>query len=385
MGIGSCNRFTTHSREKLLTVKHRCVNCLPKVKGLAGPFCRKTKFFYGFDRSKNWGAKLPKDPLTTAIRSLAVLIAATVVVMFTVRVWPENPAAQAESTITFSNLKFAGLLTQQTEVGRDCMRGCHNAIVESFVQTTHGKSARFLNDSRAANCATCHGNSDKHAENSSPTRSAPGTTNPAKATATAANESCLQCHSRDTTHFDWKGSKHDRSDISCVSCHSVHHFKSPENMLVNFTVEDTCLRCHKEIRKALFQRSTHLFRTENRVMKVSCTSCHNPHGGEGRKMLVGRTTNDTCYECHAEKRGPLLFEHPPVQENCLTCHNSHGSNNISLLIRRSHQLCQQCHIHLLPRHSTVAGFDVFTFNRGCVNCHSQIHGSNHPAGKTFTR
>ena len=35
--------------------------------------------------------------------------------------------------------------------------------------------------------------------------------------------------------------------------------------------------------------------------------------------------------------------------------------------------------------ATVAGFDVFTFNRGCVNCHSQIHGSNHPSGRTFTR
>jgi len=25
------------------------------------------------------------------------------------------------------------------------------------------------------------------------------------------------------------------------------------------------------------------------------------------------------------------------------------------------------------------------FDRGCVNCHSQIHGSNHPAGMRFLR
>jgi hypothetical protein len=33
----------------------------------------------------------------------------------------------------------------------------------------------------------------------------------------------------------------------------------------------------------------------------------------------------------------------------------------------------------------VAGFDVFTYNKGCVNCHTQIHGSNHPSGRAFTR
>ena len=34
---------------------------------------------------------------------------------------------------------------------------------------------------------------------------------------------------------------------------------------------------------------------------------------------------------------------------------------------------------------TVAGFDIFTFNKGCVNCHTQVHGSNHPAGKALAR
>lgn len=287
---------------------------------------------------------------------------------------------------------------QQTVVGRDC-RQCHQAIVESFALAIHGKSAKFLTDSRAAKCEICHANSEKHAETSTRTTSRGDVVNPAKLGSEQANETCLNCHSMDRSHFNWQGGKHDRSDMSCLSCHSNHHAKSAENMLTGFTVEETCLRCHKEIRKAIFQRSTHLFRTENSVatdrrqvlstepigMKVNCTSCHNPHGGEGRKMLVDRTTNGVCYQCHAEKRGPLLWEHPPVQENCLTCHNPHGSNNVSLLTRRTHQLCQQCHIHLLPRHSTVAGFDVFTFNRSCTNCHSQIHGSNHPAGKTFTR
>lgn len=289
------------------------------------------------------------------------------------------------------------------------MQGCHNAIVESFVEETHGKSAKFLHDSRAANCDVCHANSEKHAESSSRTRKGGDVVNPANLTASLASESCLQCHSGDRYLSDWRGGKHDRGDMSCLSCHSVHHTKLPHwasagrqraladqtpdliavkssgSMLSSLTVEETCFRCHAEKRKALFQRSTHLIRTESRMMKVGCATCHNPHGGEGRRMLQGSTVNDTCFQCHAEKRGPLLWEHAPVQENCLTCHTPHGSNNVALLTKRSHHLCQQCHINLLARHETVAGFDVFTFNKACVNCHTQIHGSNHPSGRAFTR
>ncbi len=343
---------------------------------------------------------MPKDRVISLpmIRAVALSTVAVVFCLFLAWVIPSGPHAQAISTGPSDQAQSTRPTAQQNVVGRDC-RQCHQAVIDSFALEVHGKSAKFLTDTRGAKCEVCHSNSDKHAETSTRTVSRGDVGNPAKMAAAQTNETCLQCHSMDRSHFNWQGGKHDRSDMSCLSCHSNHHAKSTENMLAGFTVEETCLRCHKEIRKALFQRSTHLFRTENWVptdrrqvlrtepigLKVNCTSCHNPHGGEGRKMLLGRTTNDVCYECHAEKRGPLLWEHPPVEENCLTCHNPHGSNNISLLSRRTHQLCQQCHIHLLPRHSTVAGFDVFTFNRGCVNCHSQIHGSNHPAGKTFTR
>ena len=294
-------------------------------------------------------------------------------------------------------------------IGRQCQQ-CHTLEVESFPQNIHGKSAKFLKDDRAADCLVCHKNGEKHAETSSRTKTGEDPGNPAKMPAARANETCLQCHDRDRYLFDWKGGKHDRNDMSCMSCHGVHHIKFsegiaasrkraemegqtlglrdtmvPDNMLVSLTVEETCFRCHTDKRKSMFQRSTHLFRTENHSMKVNCVSCHNPHGGEGRKMLQAASTNQLCYQCHAEKRGPFLWEHDPVQEDCSTCHTPHGSNNISLLTKRSHQLCQQCHVNMLPRHSTVAGFDVFTFNRGCVNCHSQIHGSNHPSGRTFTR
>jgi hypothetical protein len=53
-------------------------------------------------------------------------------------------------------------------------------------------------------------------------------------------------------------------------------------------------------------------------------------------------------------------------------------------------LCQRCHIG--TRHpSTIydgnqlAAGSNRLIGRGCVNCHSQIHGSNSPAGNAFLR
>ena len=354
-------------------------------------------------------------PGTQRIFILSLLALSTLVGVCLFSTVRQGAKAQSAQTTT------AQQSPQQKTIGRDC-RQCHQVIVSAFALDAHGKSGKFLSDSRASVCESCHGNSDKHAENSSRTKSAEGTINPSKIAGRELNQTCLTCHSMDRTHFNWNGGKHDRADMSCLSCHSIHHKtmmdrfaanltdktgpelaeilngRLPEKDLLNFTVEDTCLRCHGEIRKALFQRSTHLFRSETWTdgrltrrndqtvgLKVTCTSCHDPHGGEGKRMLVAHSTNEVCYACHAEKRGPLLWEHPPVQENCLTCHATHGSNNEKLLTRRTHQLCQQCHVNLLPRHQTAAGFDIFTFNRSCMNCHTNIHGSNHPSGRAFTR
>lgn len=281
-------------------------------------------------------------------------------------------------------------------VGANC-KGCHSAVVASFQSEIHGKSAKFSEGHMAASCDSCHGNTDKHVEIiSARDRVSPvagkqvvfnGEGEVTRISPAEVNQSCLKCHSQDRSHENWYGGEHDRANVSCISCHSVHNSQSPEGMLSRPNVEDSCMSCHTSVRKAVHQRSTHLIRSEHQVMKVGCNSCHNPHGGEADKMLVAETVNNTCYQCHAEKRGPFLWEHPPARENCMSCHSAHGSNNAKLLVQRASQSCQQCHIHMLPRHSTTAGkpLDIWTLNRGCVNCHNQIHGSNHPGGRTFTR
>jgi DmsE family decaheme c-type cytochrome len=139
--------------------------------------------------------------------------------------------------------------------------------------------------------------------------------------------------------------------------------------------------------------------------EMVCSDCHNPHGSVGPTLLVKKTVNETCFTCHAEKRGPFLWDHAPVVDNCTTCHTPHGSVNAPLLKTRAPWLCQDCHSgdhgNQVNSGANLATGAVTTINgllqpgaaaprvqmgaRACLNCHVLIHGSNHPAGAKFQR
>jgi DmsE family decaheme c-type cytochrome len=201
-----------------------------------------------------------------------------------------------------------------------------------------------------------------------------------------ANEVCLSCHTHDA-HTQWKGSMHDARNLSCITCHSVHDSKSERAQLKAATITATCAVCHRT-EAAKLQRVGHMPVREG---KMECTSCHNPHGSTNVRMLrVGNWINESCVSCHAEKRGPFLWDHAPVREACNTCHDPHGSNNDRMLVAKLPMLCQRCHIG--TRHpSTIydatqlAARSNRLIGRGCVNCHAQIHGSNSPTGNAFLR
>jgi DmsE family decaheme c-type cytochrome len=185
----------------------------------------------------------------------------------------------------------------------------------------------------------------------------------------------------------WKGSVHDARNLSCTTCHSVHSPKSSTAQLKTASAIDTCVTCHRtEVAKT--QRSGHMPLREG---KMTCTSCHDPHGSTNVRLLkVGNWVNETCVSCHTEKRGPFLWDHAPVREACNTCHDPHGSTNDRMLVAKLPMLCQRCHIGTRHPSTIYDGNQLRSrsnrlIGRGCVNCHSQIHGSNSPAGNTFLR
>ena len=103
-------------------------------------------------------------------------------------------------------------------------------------------------------------------------------------------------------------------------------------------------------------------------------------------MMEQAVNEEPCLKCHEEKRGPFVFEHPPVRvEGCEACHYPHGSSN-SLLLRRPvvFTMCLECHNGApgfgragLGDPVPVAFHDLRSPRfHNCTNCHSHIHGSN---------
>ena len=100
-------------------------------------------------------------------------------------------------------------------------------------------------------------------------------------------------------------------------------------------------------------------------------------------MLKTATVNDNCYKCHAEKRGPFLWEHAPVRENCLNCHEAHGSINEFMLKVSRPRLCAECHA---LGHALTAGPNSYQImGRACMNVTPRIHGTNSPSGALLHR
>ena len=270
-----------------------------------------------------------------------------------------------------------------TYVGQDTCVGCHDTEGKSIHQTVHGKAQNPRTPEAGQGCESCHGPGSAHVDDPSKPDSIKRF--PAMKPRDVS-ETCLTCHSRGN-YTQWKGSMHDARNLSCITCHSVHDPKSEKSQLKAVSIVDTCKTCHTtEVAKQ--QRVGHMPIREG---KMQCTSCHNPHGTTNVRMLkTGNWINETCTGCHTEKRGPFLWDHAPVRQACSTCHDPHGSNNDRMLVAKLPVLCQSCHIgtkhpSTIYDANSLASKSNRIIGRSCVNCHSQIHGSNSPAGNTLLR
>lgn len=251
-------------------------------------------------------------------------------------------------------------------------RTCHEDGMKTYAHTAHARALGATPADGAGDCESCHGPRSKHVE-------APSGDLALGTKAKAQSAVCLQCH-QGGARFAWKGGPHQANDVSCTACHTVMEAKSPKALLATPDTGATCYQCHQDVRADMNKMSHHPVR-ENRM---DCASCHNVHGA-APSLLTKPTLNDTCYTCHADKRGPFVWEHAPARESCATCHSAHGSNNRNLLTSKDPFLCLTCHSyggHInLPRYNRVSN----PYGSGCSNCHTSVHGSNHPSGAKLTR
>lgn len=341
----------------------------------------------------------------TRSRRAVLLILVLAVFGLVVLVSSRSTARGSENTPLVSP---PGAADDTNYVGSDTCKQCHEDEYNKVKGTKMGKIVLFnpRTPIEARGCEACHGPGRTHVEGGGGKGTIPlSFAKDAHEATEQKNSACLNCHLKGNRMF-WEGSPHESRGIACVDCHEVmtrkaatlsseSRFKAPLGDVRSLRYEqpELCLQCH-QMRRAQLQRSSHMPFREG---KVTCTSCHNPHGTPNPKQLIQSTLNENCYSCHAERRGPFLWEHPPVVENCANCHEAHGSTNPQLLKVRAPKLCQQCHndgqhratayANVLPStgNGTPAGFNNRVLNRGCANCHARIHGSNHPSGNYFTR
>tara|TARA_R110000823_G_scaffold295738_2_gene415549 strand:- start:34720 stop:35604 length:885 start_codon:yes stop_codon:yes gene_type:complete len=288
-------------------------------------------------------------------------------------------------TLTLLLSVLASTASSQDGVSEPRCLTCHtqssDSAVHAIFNTLHGGIA----GGGVITCTSCHGASSAH--QATPTNAAPQVSYGPRWTSPPEkrNARCLECHAKGETGL-WAGSTHQREDVSCDSCHNAHR----QQVLGAGETEtqQACLACHSEVRAELHLPSRHPIAEG----KTACIDCHNPHGGLGHADLRQVSLNDNCLSCHQEKRGPFLWEHPPAAEDCSLCHRPHGSVHAGLLTVRGPAQCQQCHAAAfhpslpygaegLPGGRANANL----LGKNCLNCHSQVHGSNHPGGARLTR
>lgn len=256
-------------------------------------------------------------------------------------------------------------------VGSETCKTCHEDIYKNFETTPHWKTT--YKKGPIQGCEGCHGPGKAHVE---------GGGDKAKIfTFTGAepeqvSKRCLTCHEYGEEHANFGRSQHNVNSVTCIACHSPHHAKEPQHLLVEKQPQ-LCYGCHTEVKQDFSRPFRH--RVDQGL--IQCTDCHNQHGGFLTQQLRSTAAQDqVCFKCHVDKAGPFVFEHEPVKtEGCVSCHTPHGSTNPRLLKRAQvNLLCMECHTL-----TTDAGAPaVPSFHNqsqkysACTMCHTQIHGSN---------
>jgi len=132
-----------------------------------------------------------------------------------------------------------------------------------------------------------------------------------KATPENITDKCLTCHASGSEHISASNSFHRQNDVACTSCHSMHHAKTKEHMLIK-SEPGLCYSCHLQ-QKAQFNMP---FRHRVNEGLISCTDCHNQHGTGG--VLEGTIWSARCEPLPAETWFALSATRTSRDPSCLS-------------------------------------------------------------------
>ncbi len=207
--------------------------------------------------------------------------------------------------VTFA-LAHANPARQDDQPGRPDCQSCHQQYQDTWQNSAHGKAlvddvfvAAWEAQGKAPECLGCHttgydpATGSYHAEGVTCEAChdpVPANHPLAPASMSRSAELCGKCH-RDT-EFEWKNSRHGKSDLTCTSCHDPHatslRAKDPSAL---------CASCHGT-RVAAFGHTKHSERG------LTCTDCHigvsgaQPGMGNSSHTHTFQVNLNTCTQCH---------------------------------------------------------------------------------------
>ena len=294
----------------------------------------------------------------------------------------QSVAAQRKSQSWIGSFAKYSEIPGATRVGPDKCTGCHITISAGYQHAFHSQ--------QGVDCEDCHGPASLHAQAGDTTKIVSFRSRRAE----ESNGACLSCHAQGEKVRHWLGGAHAANHVKCIECHQVHagpsktapvrlafdtmgpgSIPSLERMAVEsnarlaprWQINDACLKCHPTQRA----QGSMPYHHPLREAKMTCVDCHDAHGGAAGNNLQTANVNQLCLGCHAQYRGPFMYQHPPVNENCMNCHVPHGSANTNLLTLNQPALCLQCH----AGHHDGASLPLVD---RCTNCHGSIHGTDVP-------
>lgn len=290
------------------------------------------------------------------------------------RAWEAQSRADSQPSTTQEKQPAKASNAPSSYAGSEACKACHADEYKAWENSAHWKTTLNMKEGPShQGCEACHGAAASHVAEPTDTSKLFLFT---KASTKEINARCLECHASSTEHMQAINSLHTKNDVSCTSCHSIHHSTSGTQFLLVKSQPELCYSCHLQ-QKAQFQMPFH-----HRVNEglVQCTDCHNPHGtAQAHQLRVSSAQDAVCFKCHTDKQGPFVFEHEVVKvEGCEACHTPHGSPNPHMLkVSNVNMLCLQCHTTSFANapgapsfHNQAAQFQA------CTLCHTQIHGSN---------
>lgn len=129
------------------------------------------------------------------------------------------------------------VLSAQTQapqyVGSEACLACHEDVAAKIADSAHGKLAQE-NAPERRGCEACHGPASNHV-NSGGDKSLLFSFR--DASGAAIRRRCSACHKGESDQL------HTHRTATCVSCHSAHHYREKQALLVE-TTPQLCTNCH---------------------------------------------------------------------------------------------------------------------------------------------